>query len=220
MKPTRADREFERFVETSAGDTAVRTLIANGTGEEVPVVGALTQAGATGPFKTTVGLADDTISNPLPVPLTNRQSLCIRNKSLTETIYFCESLLKTPDDTATGGWEIGPGEDFSIDLDASNAFFLVCQSGKTAVYKIQEIASTGSGGGMSGTPIQEAPAGAVNGANVSFALSQTPLDSAYVQLYLNGVFQTQGTHYTIFGTAITMIAAPLTGQILDAVYVY
>ena len=71
-----------------------------------------------------------------------------------------------------------------------------------------------------GTHIQEAPSGLINDANVTFTLSQTPTSNAKVKLFLNGIFQRQGTDYTISGVTITMASAPATGQLLDAVYVY
>lgn len=41
MKPTRADREFERFVETPSGDTAVRVLDENSAPLSAPGIGDL-----------------------------------------------------------------------------------------------------------------------------------------------------------------------------------
>ena len=71
-----------------------------------------------------------------------------------------------------------------------------------------------------GTAIQEAPSGTVNGSNVTFTLSQTPSDGARVLLWQDGLFQRQGTDYTISSLTITMATAPETGQTLDAFYIY
>lgn len=79
----------------------------------------------------------------------------------------------------------------------------------------------GGGGGGGGTTLtfhQEAPAGVVDGANTSFSLSTTPAQAASLSLTLDGVFQYQGSDYTISGTTITMAAAPSSGQTLWAVY--
>lgn len=69
----------------------------------------------------------------------------------------------------------------------------------------------GGSGGSSGTWIQEAPAGLVNGVNVTYTLSQTPTADACVNLSLDGVTQRQGggLEYTISGSTITMAIAPL-----------
>lgn len=79
------------------------------------------------------------------------------------------------------------------------------------------FSSAGSGGG-GGTIYQEAPTGTVNGSNTAFSLPHTPTASANVSLYLDGLIQYQGTDYSISGSAITMVAAPTSGQSLWAVY--
>lgn len=67
--------------------------------------------------------------------------------------------------------------------------------------------------------IQEAPGGSINGSNTAFTLAFTPVFSSTVQLFLNGLFLTQGTDYTISGLNITMTVAPVTGQILRSCYI-
>lgn len=69
------------------------------------------------------------------------------------------------------------------------------------------------------TYVDEAPAGAVNGVNVTYTLSQTPAASNTLNLYLDGLKQREATDYTIVGDTITMLAAPATGQDLWANYV-
>jgi hypothetical protein len=96
----------------------------------------------TGPFQITVATVTDTAANPIAVALTDRVSLSIRNKDATDTVYFGSSAAVTADNTASGGWEIGPGEDFNVDLDSGNVFFLITPAGQSAVVKILEIAST------------------------------------------------------------------------------
>lgn len=95
----------------------------------------------TGPFEITVTTVTSTAANPIGAPLTDRVSLSIRNKDGANTVYFGDATV-TADNAATGGWEIGPGEDLNIDLDSTNVFFLVTPAGQTAVVKILEIAST------------------------------------------------------------------------------
>lgn len=76
----------------------------------------------------------------------------------------------------------------------------------------------GGGGGGGGTPQQEAPSGTINGINVTFTLSGTPVANASLVLYQDGVTQYQGTDYTVSGTTITMAVAPEVGQTLWATY--
>lgn len=95
----------------------------------------------TGPFKTNVKTVTDVAANPLPAALTDRVSLSIQNESAVETVFFGDATV-TADNAATGGWPIGPGETFNIDLDSSNTFFLRMAAGKTATVRIIEVAST------------------------------------------------------------------------------
>jgi len=67
--------------------------------------------------------------------------------------------------------------------------------------------------------IDETPSGSVNSANVTFTLSQTPLENDAVDLWVNGLKQIYTTHYTISGVTITMVAAPDTGSDIRAKYV-
>lgn len=65
---------------------------------------------------------------------------------------------------------------------------------------------------------QEVPSGTINGSNAVFTVSQTIDENESLKVYLNGVFQKQGTHYTVSGTTITFSIAPALGQELDCVY--
>lgn len=224
-RPAIKDREFDKFVECPTGETSVRVCVANDSSDPVIVSGSTTAAAPTGPFRTTTIVpVNSTPTDPIPTPLSNRVSGIIRNKSTLNTVYFSEDILHTADDTVTGGWEIGPGEDFAFNLSPDNGFYLFTETGKTAVVKILELASTagGGGGGVSYTPVQEIPSGTINGVNTVFTLSQTPVGAAYFQLFLDGVFLRVGVHYTRSGTTVTMIAGsiPEVGQSLDAVYWY
>lgn len=80
----------------------------------------------------------------------------------------------------------------------------------------------GGGGGSTVTEIQESPSGVVDGANVTFLLSNSPSSAAAVKLYLDGGIQYQGIglDYTISGFIITMAAAPSSPQTLYADYTY
>lgn len=218
------DREHDKFVESPTGETSVRVLVSNETGAEIPISGTISASysAPTGPIKNTVFTVTDSAQNPLPTPQTNRVSVSIRNKSLTETVYVGGLNTVTADDSATGGWEVGPQEDFNLDLDDSNVFFLITTTGNTAQVKILEIASStsGGGGGMSGTMIQEQLSGTVDGVNVTFTTTYNPVSDAQFILFVNGVYQRITTHYTRAGLVVTMVTAPAVGQQVEAIYWY
>ena len=66
------------------------------------------------------------------------------------------------------------------------------------------------------TMIEETPTGAINGTNVTFALSEAPED--ILILFLNGVQQLQGTDFHLSGLNITYTIAPFPGDWHLAVY--
>lgn len=65
----------------------------------------------------------------------------------------------------------------------------------------------------------ELPSGTIDGTNTTFTLANTPTVGT-VRLYLNGLRQQEGVgkDYTISGSTITYLAAPLTGDVLLADY--
>jgi hypothetical protein len=223
FSPVTLDRERDKFVEKPSGETAVRVYVANSTGEGIPIDGAIGVAAPTGPFSITPATISDVSSNPIITPLTNRVSVSIRNLSVTTTVYVGPTSGVTADNTATGGWDVGPGEDLHLDLDDSNLFHMITPATETAQVKIMEIASTfsgGGGGGSSLTYIQEQPTGPVNGINVTYLLSQLPDSAGVFVLFLNGVYQIPGTDYTRTVATVTMTTAPAIGQIMSAFYGY
>jgi hypothetical protein len=60
--------------------------------------------------------------------------------------------------------------------------------------------------------VQEVPTGTVNGSNTAFTLSTAPREPDVVQVYLNGIRQRKTTDYSISGTTITFVSAPVTDQ--------
>ena len=72
-------------------------------------------------------------------------------------------------------------------------------------------------GGSTGGVNDETPSGVVNGANVTFTLTNTPLAGSLL-LFVDGVRQTAIVDYTITGAAITMTVAPVTGSTVRATY--
>jgi hypothetical protein len=144
FSPVVLDRERDKFVENPAGETSVRVYVGNGVGQDIPVSGNFDVqfSAPTGPFDVTNATVTDAAANPIATPLANRVSLSIRNESNSVTIYFGKNSSVTADNASTGGWEIGAREDFNIDLNDANLFFLITPTGTSAAVKILEIAST------------------------------------------------------------------------------
>ena len=132
------DARVVTVTSVSGNKTALDVSIAGSTGT---ITGDVNVRAPTGPFLVQVVTIGLVAVNPLPAPLSARVSLSIRNKSTTGTLYFKESNTVTADDSATGGWEIGPGEDFTIDIDDNNTFYLISNEAGVKA-KIIEIAST------------------------------------------------------------------------------
>jgi hypothetical protein len=87
----------------------------------------------------------------------------------------------------------------------------------------------GSGGGSGGTPstalitelvLNEAPAGAIDGANSSFTLAYTPATASSVMLWLNGQLLTQGAgkDFTVTSQTVTLSFPPQAGDVLLTMY--
>lgn len=64
------------------------------------------------------------------------------------------------------------------------------------------------------------PTGVVNGVNVTFTVSPVPVAGLFLLLFRNGLLQTIGgaNDYTLSGGTITFNVAPLTNDVLVAVY--
>jgi hypothetical protein len=66
----------------------------------------------------------------------------------------------------------------------------------------------------------EIPAGAINGTNTDFALTNSPTPAASLILMLNGLLQTEGTDYTLLNQSVTFAIPPVTGDTIVAWYRY
>jgi hypothetical protein len=106
-------------------------------------------------------------------------------------------------------------------VNADTTFLSTADSGgtlnTTAITWVNPI----SGGGLTSTNFvdKEIPTGAINGANATFTLANTPT-SGSEHVYSNGFLQESGAgnDYTITGAVITMLTAPLTGEKLRVSY--
>jgi hypothetical protein len=66
---------------------------------------------------------------------------------------------------------------------------------------------------------KEIPTGSINGANTAFTLANTPVAGSE-HVFINGILQESGAgnDYTISGSSITMLTAPLTGEKIRVSY--
>jgi len=79
-----------------------------------------------------------------------------------------------------------------------------------------------TGGGTGTSPNfsdNEVPSGTINGSNVTFTLLHTPLTGT-LHLYYNGLRQTPTSDYSIVGSVITLVSAPIPTDVLLADYKY
>ena len=126
--------------------------------------------------------------------------------------------------TDMDAWAEVPGAFVAVEEGTTNVDTIwLCTSnqggtlGSTAI-TFQQIPTTA---GLSNTNFvdKEIPSGSINGSNTAFTLANTPVVGSE-HVYLNGVLQESGAgnDYTISGTAITMLSAPLTGEKLRVSY--
>jgi hypothetical protein len=73
---------------------------------------------------------------------------------------------------------------------------------------------------IDGTEIQELLTGDVDGSNLTFTASRTPLNSRGFKLYRSGILLIEGTHYSRAGVTVTMVVAPRSPQYIHANYWY
>ena len=71
---------------------------------------------------------------------------------------------------------------------------------------------------LTGLTMTEVPTGQCNGANVTFFLSAIPVVGTLL-LKLNGVQLSLTSDYTLSGSTITMVSAPISGDSLSSTYV-
>jgi hypothetical protein len=72
-------------------------------------------------------------------------------------------------------------------------------------------------GASSITPKAETPTGLVNGSNLVYTITTTPIANEGVIVFLNGIAQYNGIDYTVSGTTITFTNAPASGS---SIFVY
>lgn len=111
---------------------------------------------------------------------------------------------------------------FSIDKDGS------VDAGTVPVARVSGLAAVATSGDYADlsnaptvyTPVKEVLTSLVDGTETEFVLADTPNASAYVQVFLNGLLQSEGASedYTISGSTVTFNTAPEAGWKLVVFY--
>lgn len=83
----------------------------------------------------------------------------------------------------------------------------------------------GSGGGSGGVPTfvdMQTPAGAADGSNVVFTLTNAPAPASSLHLYRNGILQRPGVDFSLNGSTVTFnaVSTPQSGDQIAASYRY
>ena len=67
--------------------------------------------------------------------------------------------------------------------------------------------------------VEEVPSGTVNGTNTAFTLSQTPVETDAVLVFLNGIQREKTAEWTLSGATLTFVTAPALAQKVTVQYV-
>lgn len=116
------------------------------------------------------------------------------------------------------GTLLSEGDDYTIS-GSTITFTAPADSGFAGTPFLAYYRTANTGANWAGN---ETPAGTIDGANASFTLAHAPI-SGSMRLYQNGLFQTEGTDYTITGLTITFVTPPdssLAGLPFKAYYRY
>lgn len=88
----------------------------------------------------TMSVGDVALALPI-IPLADRNSIIIHNKSTTDKIYIGKSNVTA--DTVVGitsGWEMLPNSYYAIDVKDSIVIYGRCETGKSVIVKVMELA--------------------------------------------------------------------------------
>ncbi|MBB1074468.1 hypothetical protein HUU62_08600 [Rhodoferax sp. 4810] len=99
------------------------------------------------------------------------------------------------------------------DVEIGDISTLVTTNKTSVVAALNEIANTGAASKYK----RETPSGVVNGSNTVFTLSTAPA-AITVQVFLDGVLQDLTEDYSLSGSTITFVGAPVTDQKVRAIY--
>lgn len=88
----------------------------------------------------TISIGDTELALPV-LPLTDRNSIIIHNKSATEKVYIGKTGVTANTVVGvTSGWEIPASSYYALDVKDTIAIYGICESGKTAIVKVMELA--------------------------------------------------------------------------------
>jgi phage-related tail fiber protein len=153
------------------------------------------------------------------------ERVLVKNQSTASQngIYLCASGSWTrATDWSTGGVISGASVIVQEGTANGNSLWILTTDGAITVgtTSIAFAQITGGGGSISFAD-NETPSGTVNGSNTTFTLANTPTAGS-VSLYMNGMLQEAGSgnDYTISGSTITYLAAPISGDKIRANYRY
>lgn len=160
------------------------------------------------------------------VVLTTGDRILLKNQSTQAEngIYIVNASGAPTRATDMDAWTEIPGAFVAVEEGTANADTIwLCTAngggtlGTTAI-TWQQIPTT-AGLSNSNFVDKEIPSGSINGSNTAFTLANSPVAGSE-HVYLNGVLQESGAgnDYTISGTNITMLTAPLTGEKLRVTY--
>jgi len=170
-------------------------------------------------FKTiSVSGQDDIVADGLLDTLTFAagQDITITTDSTSGTVTIASSGAST----LTGSLGVERvGDDFRADLVTDGGIRLSGNELEVALDAGEIMYNDGTSIVGHSFVVRETPSGTINGVNTTFTLANTPsLDTE--QLFLNGVLQEPGGEdYTISGTTITMVDAPIAGDRLKVSYI-
>lgn len=104
--------------------------------------------------------------------------------------------------------------------DDVSSFDFEGTGGPTLAVNNGQLTQTFSGGGGAGYAYAEVPSGSIDGSNVTFILAHTPSAPTVMIIELNGAVQYQNASgdYTISGSTITFLSAPIAGSTLVVYY--
>jgi len=105
------------------------------------VTGEFTFSGLSQALKITTMQVTDVATAMPATALTNRNAISVQNKDATNTVYIGNSDVTA--DTVIGttsGFELGPNGFFGLDITDDIVLYARCETGKTAIIKITEVA--------------------------------------------------------------------------------
>lgn len=195
-------------------------------------IGNLNQIFKTKPNATAASTANITVNNPGTavfdgINLANGDIVFLRaqNTASENGLYtFNGSASALTRISQMDSWAEIPGAVFSVEQGTVYADSLwLCTSNASGTLGVTSITfqqiSTTSGLQPSSFIVSETPTGTINGSNTAFTLANTP-SAGTLQLYLNGVrlIVGAGNDYTLSGSTISMLTAPISGDSLLADY--